>query len=852
MANDKRFVAKNGLQTQNILFIDSAAGLNQILMRLLDSDVLSFEGDAGQLFSLSDTMDGTIFSVNDVSGIPSIEVDDDGIIRLAEFTGNVLVGTDSDDGSKFQITGSLRGDSATFDGPLVTSGDILPNVDNTGNLGTALKTWNQGYFTNMVVDGTLTVRTAIDLADNDTIRFGTSDDFWMAFNGTDALMELEGGVTNFKITDNGTDRFTFAKSTGILTATSFNGALTGNASTASAWATGRTITLTGDVTGTSAAWTGSGNISFAATVGNDTHTHGAGNLTGTTLAAGVTASSLTSVGSLVNGTIVGPTTITNSFSSPAAGKSILSTTAIDGIIISGQGSTTDIILANKTGSTVFSVATGTTTASFVGLALGGHTMNDIDITSEYSGADDHLMTSAAINARILDFGYTGNQTAGVGLSGTTTLALDLGELTAGGTLIAGDYLIAENGGADHRQLISSIPLSIFNNDSLWTSNVGTVTSVAAGNGLNFTSITGSGSVTMGTPGTLTGSTSNGVTATSHTHAITTTGTGDIVAAVSPALTGTPTAPTAGAGTNTTQIATTAYVQGEIAASGGGTMSSFNVQSNGGTQVVVSDAEELNFINGTNTTATVTNQTNPTVQIDADDTNLTWTAGTTAGPTVNSSTGANAVIPSASDSASGAVTTGTQTFAGAKTFTDNLSVGGNVYVTGSLEVDSGIIGRATTDTFTLNGQTQPNYGFNLNAAVGVPSGISGYRGLAFATSATERMLIDAAGAVTIHEDLDVTGEVSANNVMNSWSIKTTAYTAVKNDQVLVNSAAALTITLPSSPSPEDTIIVSNAGAGEVTIARSGENINSLAEDGTLPSGNSIQIVYVDATVGWFEV
>ena len=71
-------------------------------------------------------------------------------------------------------------------------------------------------------------------------------------------------------------------------------------------------------------------------------------------------------------------------------------------------------------------------------------------------------------------GYTGNQTAGIGLSGTTTLALDLGELTAGGTLIAGDYLIAENGGADHRQLISSIPLSIFNNDSGWTSTTGTV------------------------------------------------------------------------------------------------------------------------------------------------------------------------------------------------------------------------------------------------------------------------------------------------------------------------------------------------------------------------------------------
>ena len=48
-----------------------------------------------------------------------------------------------------------------------------------------------------------------------------------------------------------------------------------------------------------------------------------------------------------------------------------------------------------------------------------------------------------------------------------------------------------------------------------------VTSVAAGNGMNFTTITGTGSVVMGTPSTLTNATTNAVTATSHTHAITT-------------------------------------------------------------------------------------------------------------------------------------------------------------------------------------------------------------------------------------------------------------------------------------------------------------------------------------------
>jgi hypothetical protein len=48
---------------------------------------------------------------------------------------------------------------------------------------------------------------------------------------------------------------------------------------------------------------------------------------------------------------------------------------------------------------------------------------------------------------------------------------------------------------------------------------GTVTSISAGDGLDFTTITDSGSVTMGTPGSITGSSTNAVTTTSHTHAI---------------------------------------------------------------------------------------------------------------------------------------------------------------------------------------------------------------------------------------------------------------------------------------------------------------------------------------------
>ena len=86
----------------------------------------------------------------------------------------------------------------------------------------------------------------------------------------------------------------------------------------------------------------------------------------------------------------------------------------------------------------------------------------------------------------------------------------------------------------------------------------------------------------------------------------------------------------------------------------------------------------------------------------------------------------------------------------------------------------------------------------------------------------------------------------------WAIKTGTYTAVDKDQLIANSGSAFTITLPSG-SAGATVIICNAGAGTVTVGRtSSQKINSAAEDGSLPQGNSVQLVYVDDTIGWFEI
>ena len=121
---------------------------------------------------------------------------------------------------------------------------------------------------------------------------------------------------------------------------------------------------------------------------------------------------------------------------------------------------------------------------------------------------------------------------------------------------------------------------------------------------------------------------------------------------------------------------------------------------------------------------------------------------------------------------------------------------------------------------------------------------------------------AAGAVDIAH-MSATGTASSSTFLrgdnswvvvggaySDWDVKTTTYTAVSKDQLICNHAStAFTVTLPASPSAGDTVILKNVGAALVTIGRNSQDIDSVAEDGTLPEGNAVQLVYVDATIGW---
>ena len=92
----------------------SAVGIGTIIEIIpydtQNSGTLSFEASAGQLFSITNNLtSGSIFSVNDASGIPSIDVDADGTIQLAPFSTTEFVGIGTTNPTeKLHVNGDAR------------------------------------------------------------------------------------------------------------------------------------------------------------------------------------------------------------------------------------------------------------------------------------------------------------------------------------------------------------------------------------------------------------------------------------------------------------------------------------------------------------------------------------------------------------------------------------------------------------------------------------------------------------------------------------------------------------------------------------------------------------------------
>ena len=118
----------------------------------------------------------------------------------------------------------------------------------------------------LTVNGdTVTLNTSTLDVEDLTIRVGKGATTLSATNGAG----IEFGASSSKPTltwDNGNSRLTSNK---VFAATSFVGDVAGNASTASALETARTITLSGDVTSSATSFDGSGNITISTTIASN-------------------------------------------------------------------------------------------------------------------------------------------------------------------------------------------------------------------------------------------------------------------------------------------------------------------------------------------------------------------------------------------------------------------------------------------------------------------------------------------------------------------------------------------------------------------------------------------------------
>jgi hypothetical protein len=285
---------------------DDAAG-TLTLAGLSDSDIRGLFSAGGDLSYNSSTGAFSVTTYTDSDARGAISVTDsagDGTLSYNSTTGVITYSgiTDAQVRGKVSVTdaggdGSLAYNSGTgvitYTGPSASetrahfsAGTGVSISSGQVSIGQSVGTSDNVSFGDLTLSGDLTVNGTTTTVNTATLN--VSDNIVVLNNdvtGTpseDAGIEVERGTSaNVSLTwDESEDEWTFGSYN--VKASSFEGSLTGNASTASSAAqltTARTISLGGDLSG-SASFNGTSNITITAAVADDSHSHIIANVDG--------------------------------------------------------------------------------------------------------------------------------------------------------------------------------------------------------------------------------------------------------------------------------------------------------------------------------------------------------------------------------------------------------------------------------------------------------------------------------------------------------------------------------------------------------------------------------------------
>jgi hypothetical protein len=149
-------------------------------------------------------------------------------------------------------------------------------------------------------------------------------------------------------------------------------------------------------------------------------------------------------------------------------------------------------------------------------------LSDLKLVDIVSAADGEYLKfdgTRWINFAPESGGTVTNIDIGAGLTGAANPITTTGDIKLGTAKIISDTSTIWTDGIYFSLQIDTTRMATIYDVS--SAGGGTVMEVSAGNGMNFSTITSTGAVTLGTPSTLTGITTNAATGTTHTHAITT-------------------------------------------------------------------------------------------------------------------------------------------------------------------------------------------------------------------------------------------------------------------------------------------------------------------------------------------